>query len=562
MTTDYEGGYYGLHTPIINVRVYPHSSVLEGAIPHDVLTSLSRVQETRWTINGFVHDVLSQAWADGLAVGGIPSWQDLPLPTRIPNQEWYGMPLDDRRRFKNERSAIYGANARSVSHRLSLLRKLAVVDDLGAAMAREDQIDAFYFPHNLDFRGRFYPLPQDLNPQVDDTGRALLMFRDGKMLDDEGGYWLRVHAANCWGNDKELLDARVSWIEDNWPLIEGVVENPLHDLRWAEADKPWQFLAAANELVTCVRSCGRSHAPSHLPVHVDGTCNGLQHLAALGLDPIGALATNLTRDPERQDVYAAVAARTEEVRRMDASKGSEHARNWDGHITRSVVKRAVMTVPYGITPVGMRDQILEDRHVEGLEGSPMQNATYLRDAILAGMEGTITGARDIMQWLQGVAKAKAEAGEVMGWTAPSGFRVEQAYWRMNRKRVQTLLGGGRWAIQAINEDKGLDRRKQYLAAAPNVIHSFDAAHLTATVNQCYDRGLRAFSVIHDSFGVHGSDVKTLQHALRETFVHIYSQNWLRRLQADFDTGECDLPAVPGRGTFDIGEVFAAEYFFS
>jgi DNA-directed RNA polymerase len=32
---------------------------------------------------------------------------------------------------------------------------------------------------------------------------------------------------------------------------------------------------------------------SHLPVHQDGTCNGLQHYAALGGDRLGAEAVNL-----------------------------------------------------------------------------------------------------------------------------------------------------------------------------------------------------------------------------------------------------------------------------
>jgi DNA-directed RNA polymerase len=32
---------------------------------------------------------------------------------------------------------------------------------------------------------------------------------------------------------------------------------------------------------------------SHLPVPLDGSCNGLQHLAAMGRDVVGAQATNI-----------------------------------------------------------------------------------------------------------------------------------------------------------------------------------------------------------------------------------------------------------------------------
>lgn len=45
------------------------------------------------------------------------------------------------------------------------------------------------------------------------------------------------------------------------------------------------------------------------PVHQDGSCNGLQHYAALGGDASGAAAVNLAPSPRPQDVYTAVAAK-------------------------------------------------------------------------------------------------------------------------------------------------------------------------------------------------------------------------------------------------------------
>lgn len=43
------------------------------------------------------------------------------------------------------------------------------------------------------------------------------------------------------------------------------------------------------------------------PVHQDGSCNGLQHYAALGGDAAGAAAVNLAPLDRPQDVYSAVA---------------------------------------------------------------------------------------------------------------------------------------------------------------------------------------------------------------------------------------------------------------
>jgi DNA-directed RNA polymerase len=44
----------------------------------------------------------------------------------------------------------------------------------------------------------------------------------------------------------------------------------------------------------------------NLPVHQDGSCNGLQHYAALGRDALGGAAVNLTPSELPQDVYTFV----------------------------------------------------------------------------------------------------------------------------------------------------------------------------------------------------------------------------------------------------------------
>ena len=42
---------------------------------------------------------------------------------------------------------------------------------------------------------------------------------------------------------------------------------------------------------------------SHLPISMDGSCNGYQHLSAMGLDPIGGRATNLMGFDDPEDIY-------------------------------------------------------------------------------------------------------------------------------------------------------------------------------------------------------------------------------------------------------------------
>ncbi len=50
----------------------------------------------------------------------------------------------------------------------------------------------FYFPHNLDFRGRAYPLHPHLNHMGPDVCRGLLTFAEARPLGPDGIGWLYV----------------------------------------------------------------------------------------------------------------------------------------------------------------------------------------------------------------------------------------------------------------------------------------------------------------------------------------------------------------------------------
>ncbi|KAJ7702587.1 hypothetical protein B0H14DRAFT_3030855 [Mycena olivaceomarginata] len=54
----------------------------------------------------------------------------------------------------------------------------------------------FYLPHNVDIRGRAYPLPPHLNHAGDDLSRGLLMFAEKKPLGTRGFRWLNFYGAD------------------------------------------------------------------------------------------------------------------------------------------------------------------------------------------------------------------------------------------------------------------------------------------------------------------------------------------------------------------------------
>jgi len=155
---------------------------------------------------------------------------------------------------------------------------------------------------------------------------------------------LKVHIANVYGNDKIPFDERVQFVDNNIDQIVESVENPLNGKRWwLTAEKPWQCLAASIELVNALKSKEPQNYISSLPVHQDGSCNGLQHYAALGGDELGARQVNLIPADRPQDVYSGVVELV--VRRVeaDAASGDRLAQLLRGKIDRKTIKQTVMT---------------------------------------------------------------------------------------------------------------------------------------------------------------------------------------------------------------------------
>ena len=83
------------------------------------------------------------------------------------------------------------------------------------------------------------------------------------------------------------------------------VKNPLApDAWWKQGDDPWQLLATCIAYIHAIDSTHPTEYLSNIPVHQvfhyvflsilqDGSCNGLQHYAALGLDEKGGKQVNL-----------------------------------------------------------------------------------------------------------------------------------------------------------------------------------------------------------------------------------------------------------------------------
>ena len=482
----------------------------------------------------------------------------------------------------------------TVEQRNAELHSLRCDTTLKLSIAREFQDDGFHFPWNVDFRGRAYPLPPNLSHIGSDLCRGMLMFDEKKPLGARGFEWLKVHLANLYGHNKLTFAERVAFVDQK--IGEGALSDaaarPLDGAGWwKEASEPWQALATCMEIHNAMHdeSGDPTRHASGLPVQMDGSCNGLQHYAALGRDVEGAFQVNVSPSDRPQDVYSAVCDIVASAITADAAtplesaaddpelaKRIRHARLVSGLIDRKVVKQTVMTSVYGVTFVGARNQIyarlFEKLEAEGrvggvdeedqvLEKELFGAAAYVARQTMDAMAQLFTSARAIMDWLATCARLVAREGHAMSWVTPLGLPVVQPYRNEKKYVVKTMMQ----SVVLVDHSDALpvSLTRQRSAFPPNFVHSLDSSHMLMTAVEMERRGL-TFTAVHDSYWTHARDVDQMGDCLRAQFVQLYSQPLLEELYVSIRQRypSVEVPPVPARGALDISTVRSSAYFFS
>lgn len=524
-----------------------------------VFQAVNALQDTPWRINRGIYEVVHEALDRGLVLPGLPTDRGiealviLPPRPKSAGTKW----LSAQRRLADVEYAKRQGQLLLVRDRMDVCK--AFLDE------------PFYFPYSLDHRGRAYPIPRVLHPQSDDLGRALLMFADGKPLGDRGAFWLSVHLANLAGLDKEPFPKRAEWVREHETEISDFASAPLRDPHhpfWTIDEKPWSLLAACKEWVAYQK--GGLGTLSYLPILMDGTCNGLQHLSAMGRDLQGGEWTNLVPSGAPKDIYQEVADRVTLKVQHEADKGDPKAKEWVGRINREIAKPATMNKPYGITPRGIQEDLVHEKHADHCADA-WDGALYLAGLLDGCVKEVVAKAVEIMEKLRKMAQELAKANRGLKWTTPSRFVVVHEEREPEVRRIEVPYAsssGGtkiwRVTIAVDGSRRRLDKTKQQNAIAPNFVHSMDAAHMMRTICRLHSEKCGHFAAIHDAYGVHARDVDLMNRVLREEFVNIYKEPVLERFWEEQRRANSHVhfPDPPATGDLDISAVLKSEYFFS
>ena len=563
--TPYAGGYHTHHIRELTlVKTSNHNYLAE--LRHfdmpNVYRAVNAMQNTAYKVNTYVLDTLREVWDTGIHLPSLPPSENYPIP---------GKPVDiatnkeARTAWKREAVIIHTENNRLDSKRLLLRKTIEIANKFRTEKA-------LYMVYQLDFRGRIYAVPNYLNPQGPDFAKGLLTFSEGKPIDETGACHLAIHGANCFGFDKVSLQARVDWVLKNEERILLAAEDPLADLWWAkEASSPFQFLAFCDEWAGWLEE-GEGYV-SHLPVAADGSCNGLQHFAAMLRSTTTGKEVNLVPMDEPQDIYQRVAdAVKAKLKMMD----DPLAKLWlEFGVERGCTKRPCMVLPYGGRQYSFSDFVMdyiveqkEKGHMHPFGENAFKAATFLAKHIWDSIGEVVHAATDAMAWLQKASRVASSEGLSIRWDTPVNFPVLQAYKETKPYRIETKLLGSTFRPMLYKETGKIDKNRQANGISPNFVHSIDAAHMMMTIDVALEFGIKSFAMVHDSYGTHASDAENLWWCLRKAFVKMYTQqDVLEEFRKSLlevlppDKHE-EIPPVPEKGNLDIKLVEHSEFFFA
>jgi DNA-directed RNA polymerase len=193
---------------------------------------------------------------------------------------------------------------------------------------------------------------------------------------------------------------------------------------------------------------------------------------------------------------------------------------------------------------------------------------YLGRVIFQDCKVSLKRPMQLLAMFEAAGKAAESKGKFLSWTVPvTNFPVVQHYtegttsklWIQYGPPIGEKISTGYYKntlqlnicfVERPQPSKG----KQSQGAAPNVIHSLDAAHLMLTVHKADF----PITTIHDSFGCLLADMPALFKIIRETFVELYECDPLKSIVADI---EGDLSNVEF-GNLDIRSVLDSQYCFA
>ena len=555
-----DGGFISMHLRKRMVKRYlapnqDNKKIKTSRPPDLVLQGLNALMNTEWAINKPVFKVMQTMFENDYRSANLPAFtfKDFAFNSQYPKEGT----KEEKAKWMKESNEAWSSWYKEEQTRSRMLVRLVLAKKM---------LDAgfFYMPYTLDFRGRSYTVCELLSCQGMDFDKGLLLLAHAVPQTPRGLFWIKVHLANLFDQDKISFVDRVAWVDNNMAMLKLCNNDPYTNQQWVDTkikkNCSFQRLAAIYEIF-------RTDGLTQLNVQMDGANNGVQHWAAIMQDKKLANLTNLTPSKDPVDFYQTIADETSTFITANKDANTWYPKfitHWNGKISRAITKRPTMCDAYGLTFYGMQKYIKEEGHVNWVPKEERGGAIVeLARAIKGGLGETMYFPNKGKEWLREVAVIFNGLGKPLSWTTPSGFEVFHIYNKI-QERVSYAQLFNKQALLFVGVSSDLDQRAQFLGVSPNWIHSLDAAHQFLTIGRMRNAGIPSYSFIHDSYGTHAIYVDIMNQFTREEFIKMHKENQLEALKNELETKyTVKLPELPTKGeTFDLSEVLESAYFFS
>lgn len=184
-----------------------------------VFHGLDVLSSTPWRVNRRVFDVVLESWNRGEPIADIPPSEDKAHYEFPEKPDSSDQDPQMRVQYVEKTKAVLAQQRKDHAERCKFNYNIEI--------ARSYLKDIFYLPHNMDFRGRAYPIPPHLSPVGDDLCRGLLTFGTKKPLGETGLKWLQIHLANVYGYDKASFAERARFAQEHEADIFDSADHPL-----------------------------------------------------------------------------------------------------------------------------------------------------------------------------------------------------------------------------------------------------------------------------------------------------------------------------------------------
>ena len=428
--------------------------------------------------------------------------------------------------------------------RLGMQRDNSMVLDIAKGIGTR----TFYQYAYYCTRFRLYPAPIYLNHTGSKLAKSLFLLKNKKRLGKSGWYWLLLHCANVWGEDKLKLDDRVKFTKDNLTWMLEIANNPIEDRRWTEADDPFSFLAAILEIRDALNSGDKYNFKSGLPVGLDATNSGLQIFSALTRNKITGMLCNLVESDVIGDYYQYIGDYVWE------SKDLPEVWKEKSKDKRKIVKRSCMVFFYSAGKKTMGEHIWKDFMVK-YDDITEEDCMALGALIYKECKKRMGETAKLMKVFVDMGMKAAKEGLDLNLTMPyTKAPFIQTYRDARSAKTELVIDSKKYTLRYFAEyNKYIKIRKVITSSSPNIIHSLDAQIVAAVVMGAdYD-----LMCCHDCFYACPADVGKLYEDTRAAFVEIFEEDVLDNLLK-----QAGMENTIEYGDLDIASVGDNQYMFS